>query len=75
MSYMKCLSKRPYSKEPVVPCVLVTLILTFQPNFCPNVWVFENLPIYRKFIHDKTDLEYNLENEEYIAFSIILKEI
>ena len=61
MSCMKCLSKCPYSKTPVLPpkisiCVPVTFSLTFHPNFHPNILVFQNLPIYRKLIHDNTSL-------------------
>ena len=53
MSHMKCLLKCPYSKKSVLPrkipgCVTVTFTLTFHTN----VWVFVNLPIYRKLIHD-----------------------
>ena len=61
MSCMKCLSKCPYSKTPVLPpkisiCVPVTFSLTFHPNFHPNILVFANLPIYRKLIHDNANL-------------------
>ena len=63
----KCLSKctlinkKPVSKKPVLPwkipgCVPVTLILTFHPSFHPNIWLFTNLPIYRKSIHDNVSL-------------------
>ena len=31
MPYMRCLSTCPYSKEPVLPCAPITLILTFVP--------------------------------------------
>ena len=57
MSCIKCLSKCPYSKKPVLPqktpgYTLVTLNLTFHPNFHPNILVFANLPVHRKLIHD-----------------------
>ena len=53
MTHMKCLLKCPYSKKSVLPqkiagCALVTFSLTFHTT----VWVFVNLPIYRKLIHD-----------------------
>ena len=51
MSYMKCLSKCPYSSL----CVCNTH-LSFYPYFHPNVWVFANLFIYRKIIHDNRSL-------------------
>ena len=51
-SYMKCLSKCLYSNKPFLPCASITLVLTFHPNFHSNIWVFTNLPIYRKLIHD-----------------------
>ena len=55
MSYMKCLSKCPYCKKYVLPrkdcgCTPMTLILTFHRIFHCNIWVFANLPIYRKLI-------------------------
>ena len=55
MSCVKCLSKCPYSKKPVLPqkipvCAPVTFNLTFHPNFHPSVLVFANLPFYRKLI-------------------------
>ena len=61
MSYINCLSKCPYSKKPVLPQKIpgfapLTLILIFHPNFHPNIWVFANLPIYRKLIDDNTYL-------------------
>ena len=61
MSYMKCLSKCPYSKKPFLPrknsgCAPVTPILAFHPNFYTNTWVFANLPIYRKLIHGNISL-------------------
>ena len=37
--YMKCLSKCPYSKEPILPRTPTTLILSFQPNFRPNIYL------------------------------------
>ena len=37
-------------------CAPITLILTFQTNFHPNIWVFPNLPIYKKLIHDNISL-------------------
>ena len=39
MLYMKCLSKCPYSKEPILPRTPTTLILSFQPNFRPNIYL------------------------------------
>ena len=39
MLYMKCLSKCPYSKEPILPPTPTTLILSFQPNFRPNIYL------------------------------------
>ena len=62
MSCMKCLSKCFCSKKPVLPwkisgCAPVTFNLTFHPNFHPNIWVFANLPIYRKLIHEAFALE------------------
>ena len=62
MSCMKCLSKCFCSKKPVLPwkisgCAPVTFNLTFHPNFHPNIWVFANLPIYRKLIHETFALE------------------
>ena len=56
MSFMKCLLKCTYSKQPVLPrktpsCTPVTFNLTFHPNFYPNILDFANLPIYRKSIH------------------------
>ena len=65
MLYMKCLSKCPYSKKPVLPqtilsCKSVTLILIFHPNIHPNIWVTVNFPIYRKLIHDNI----NHKNQE-----------
>ena len=57
MSFMKCLSRCFCSKKPVLPwkipgCAPVTFNLTFHPNLHPNIWVFANLPIYSKSIHD-----------------------
>ena len=57
MSYMKCLSKYPYSKK--YPCspqkipglAPVTVTPTFHPNCHPNICVAANLPIYRKLNH------------------------
>ena len=37
-------------------CAPVTFNLTFHSKFHPNVWVFANLPIYRKLIHDNINL-------------------
>ena len=54
MSYMKCLSKCPFSKKPVLSCVPATL--TFHANFYSNIWIFANLPIYIKLIHDNISL-------------------
>ena len=61
MSYIKFLSKCPYSKKRVLPqkipgCTPVTFSLTFHPNFHPSILVFANLPIYRKLIHDNISL-------------------
>ena len=57
----KCLSNCLYSKKPVLlrkfrSCAPVTLILNFHPKFHHNIWVFANLPIYRKLIHGKISL-------------------
>ena len=58
MSHMECFSKFPYYKKHVLPwklpdCAPVALIITFHPNFhSTNIWVFANLPIYSKLIHD-----------------------
>ena len=57
MSCMKCLSECFYSKKPALPRKIpgrapVTFNLTFHPNLHPNIWVFANLPIYSKSIHD-----------------------
>ena len=41
MSFMKCLSKCHYSKEPVLPCAPIL-------TFVPISGFFANLPIYRK---------------------------
>ena len=54
LSNMKCLLKCPYSKKPDLPCARRTLVLTFHPNFHPNI--FANLPIYRKLINDNIGL-------------------
>ena len=64
MSCMKCLSKCFCFKKPVLPwkisgCAPVTFNLTFHPNFHPNIWVFANLPIYSKLIHDKISLVFS----------------
>ena len=37
-------------------CAPVTFNLTFHPNFHPNIWLFANLPIYSKLIHDNINL-------------------
>ena len=39
MLYMKFLSKCLCSKEPVLPCAPTTLVLSFQPNFRPNIYL------------------------------------
>ena len=57
MLHMKCLSKCSYSKKSVLLQKIpggapVTFMLIFHPNFYTNVWLFVNLPIYRKLIHD-----------------------
>ena len=56
MSYMKCFLKCLYSKKPVLSCASVFLILTFHPNFYPNILVFANLPIYKRLMHDNISL-------------------
>ena len=72
MSYMKFLSKRPYSKKPALPrkipgCAPVTFNLTFHPNFHPNILVFGNLPIYRKLIHDNIRLVFGKAKIFYLV--------
>ena len=37
-------------------CAPVTLILSFHPDFHRNIWVFANLPTYRKHVHDNISL-------------------
>ena len=64
---MKCLSKCFCSKKPVllkkIPGWMpVTLNLTFHLNFHPNIWVFANLPIYSKLIHDNISLVFSKLN-------------
>ena len=61
MVCLKCLSKYPYPKKPVLSWKVpgyapLTLILTFHPNFHPNIWVSANLSIYKKLIHDNISL-------------------
>ena len=61
MPRMKCLSKFCCSKKPALPqkipgCAPITFNLTFHPNFHPNIWIFANLPIYSKLIHDNISL-------------------
>ena len=55
------ISKCPYSKKPVLSrkypgCAPITFNVTSHPNFYRNIWLFGNLPIYRKLIHDKIGL-------------------
>ena len=79
MSCTKCLSKCFCSKKPVLPrkipgCAPVTFNLTFHPNFHPNIWVFANLPIYRKLIHETFALETLVSvilNRRYVLFLVI----
>ena len=57
MACMKWLLKCFYSKKLILPqkvtgCAPVTFNITFQTNFHSNIWVFANLPIYRKSIHN-----------------------
>ena len=75
MSYIKCLSKCLYSKEPVLPCAPKTLILTFVPisdflqiypfkkinswQYKPCIWKTKNLLYY--FERDKIVCTYALE--------------
>ena len=78
MSCMKCLSKCFCSKKPVLPrkifgCAPATFNLTFNPNFHPNIWVFANLPIYSKLIHDNISLVFS--KSKNFLFRIILKQI
>ena len=70
MSHMKCLSKCSYSKKSVLPrktpgCAPVGFILTFHPNFHTNLWVFANLPIYKKLNHD------NISHVFYMRYKIV----
>ena len=63
ISNMKCLPKFPYSKKSVllqkIPCyTAVTFILIFHPNFKLNIWVYVNLPIYKKLIHGNISLAF-----------------
>ena len=72
MSCMKCLSKCLFSKKPVLPgkipgCVPVTFNTTFHPNFHPIIWVFANLPIYRKLIHDNISLVFSRPKIFYLV--------
>ena len=53
--------KVPYPKKPVLSWKVpgyapLTLILTFHPNFHPNIWVSANLSIYKELIHDNMSL-------------------
>ena len=70
MSHMKYLSKCPYSKKSVLPrrtpdCAPVGFILIFHANFHTNVWVFANLPIYKKLNHD------NISQMFYMRYKIV----
>ena len=53
---LKCLSNCRYFKKPILPCAPITLVLTFHPNFNPNICTFSNLLIYRKSTHDNISL-------------------
>ena len=61
MSCMKCLSKCFCFKKPVLPqkipgCAPVTFNINFHSNFPTNIWLFANLPIYRKLFQDNISL-------------------
>ena len=64
MSCMKCLSKYFCYKKPVLPqkisgCAPVTFNLILHSNSHPNVWLFANLSIYSKLIHDNISLVFS----------------
>ena len=50
-------------------CAPVTYILTFHPNFHPNIWVFVTLPIYRKLINGNISLVLKTKN---LLFCLVL---
>ena len=73
MACMKWLLKCFYSKKLILPqkvtgCAPVTFNITFQTNFHSNIWVFANLPIYRKWIHNNIRLVFWKPN----IFSLVL---
>ena len=51
------LFQETYSTSQKTPgCTPVTLILSFHPDFHRNIWIFANLPTYRKHLHDNISL-------------------
>ena len=73
MACMKWLLKCFYSEKLILPqkvagCAPVTFNITFQTNFHSNIWVFANLPIYRKWIHNNIRLVFWKPN----IFSLVL---
>ena len=62
-----------------LPCSKKSLVVllqfsTFHTNFHPNIWVFANLPIYKKSIHDTFALETLVRvilNRRYVLFLVI----
>ena len=51
------LFQETYSTPQKTPgCTPVTLILSFHPDFHRNIWIFANLPTYRKHVHDNISL-------------------
>ena len=51
------LFQETYSTPKKTPgCTPVTLILSFHRDFHRNIWIFANLPTYRKHVHDNISL-------------------
>ena len=51
------LFQETYSTPKKTPgCTPVTLILSFHPDFHRNIWIYANLPTYRKHVYDNISL-------------------